>query len=127
MDPQDLRQVGTTQVTSFNVATNRSFTTGAGVKVEETIWWKVSVWGNLATACKQYLHKSSKVLVDGNMVPGKDGNPVVYVKKDGTPAANYEIRANVVKFLDSKGDVIATHTQQDSDDEWAVDDKELDF
>jgi single-strand DNA-binding protein len=83
-------------VTSFSVATS-------GYK-DETTWFRVSVWGKQAESCNQYLHKGSKVLVEGALKPGSDGNPRVYEKKDGTWGASFEVTASAVKFLSGKSD-----------------------
>ena len=56
-------------VTSFSVATNRNYTNSAGAQVKETIWFRVSAWGKQAETCNQYLHKGSKVLIEGRLTP----------------------------------------------------------
>jgi single-strand DNA-binding protein len=87
-------------VTSFSVATSRSYTGGNGEQVKETIWFRVSTWGKSAEACNQYLKKGAKVLVEGRLSPDKaTGNPRIYNKADGTPSASFEITASTVKFL----------------------------
>lgn len=92
-----------TAITSFSVATNRSYTGNNGEKVNEVTWFDIAVWGNQAEACNQYLKKGSKVLVEGRLVPDKDtGNPVVFQRKDGSSGAKFEINASDVRFLDSK-------------------------
>ena len=94
-----------TAVTKFNVATNRQYTDNNGEKVKQTTWFTVSVFGKQAEACNQYLHSGSKVLVEGRLNADKaTGYPRIWTKKDGTSAASYEITAQSVKFLDSKGD-----------------------
>lgn len=87
-------------VTSFSVATNRQYTTGNGEQVKETIWFRVATWGKLAEICNQYVKKGSKVLIEGRLTPDKDsGNPRVWTKQDGTPAASFEVNASTVRFL----------------------------
>jgi single-strand DNA-binding protein len=54
-------------VTSFSVATTRSWTSGEGDRREETEWFNVVAWGNLAEICKQYLRKSQPVYVEGRL------------------------------------------------------------
>ena len=44
-------------VTSFNVATNRRYTTAAGEQREETEWFRVNAWNRLAETCNQYVTK----------------------------------------------------------------------
>jgi len=87
-------------VTSFSIATSRSYTTNAGQKVDETTWFRVSVWGAQAESCNQYLKKGSPVLVVGRLRPDpQTGNPRVYTRNDGTPGASFEINAQNVRFL----------------------------
>ena len=89
-------------VTSFSVATSRSYTTNAGQKVDETTWFRISVWGSQAEACSQYLKKGRPVLVVGRLRPDpQTGGPNVYTRNDGTAGASFEVTAQSVKFLPS--------------------------
>lgn len=54
-------------VTSFSVATTRTWTSGEGERREETEWFNVVAWGNLAEICKQYLKKGQPVYVEGRL------------------------------------------------------------
>lgn len=54
-------------VTSFSVVTNRSWVTADGERRDETEWFNVVSWGNLAEICNQYLRKGSKVYVEGHL------------------------------------------------------------
>jgi len=88
-------------VTSFSVATSRTYTGGNGEQVKETIWFRVSTWGKSAEACNTYLKKGAKVLVEGRMTPDKStGGPRVY-ETNGQHKASFEVTATEVKFLDS--------------------------
>jgi single-strand DNA-binding protein len=92
-------------VTSFNVATNRQYANNTGQQVKETAWFRVSVWGKQAETCNQYLHKGSKVLVEGRMtVDQATGGPRVYARQDGTYGASFEVTAFTVRFLSPKGE-----------------------
>lgn len=91
-------------VTSFSVATSRSYTGSNGQQVKETIWFRVSAWGKLAETCSQYLKKGSKVLVEGRMNADGNGNPRTFQRSDGTTGASFEVTANTVRFLSSRGE-----------------------
>ncbi len=92
-------------VTSFSVASNRKYTSSNGEQVNETIWFRISAWGKQAEICNQYLKKGSKVLVEGRLTPDKSsGGPRIWQKQDGTSAASYEVTAQTVRFLSSRGD-----------------------
>ena len=86
-------------VTSFSIATSRRYN-----EKEETTWFRITVWGKQAETCNQYLHKGSKVLVEGRLRPDANGNPSVFQRKDGTWGASYEITAETVRFLTPKGE-----------------------
>lgn len=92
-------------VTTFPVATNRTYTGADGQKVKETAWFRVTAWGKMAEACNNYLKRGSKCLVDGRLVPDHEtGGPKVYAKKDGSSGASFEISATTVQFLDAAGE-----------------------
>ena len=92
-------------VTNFNVATNRQYTDSNGQQVKETIWFRVSTWGKQAETCNQYLKKGNKVLVEGRLVPDQaTGGPRVWTRQDGTATASFEVSANTVRFLTSRGE-----------------------
>ena len=54
-------------VTSISVATTRSWNSPDGERREETEWFNVVAWGNLAEICKQYLAKGQQVYVEGRL------------------------------------------------------------
>ena len=54
-------------VTSFNLATTRTWNSPDGERREETEWFNVVAWGNLAEICKQYLSKGQQVYVEGRL------------------------------------------------------------
>jgi single-strand DNA-binding protein len=84
-------------VCNFSLATSEKWTGKDGKKGERTEWHKVVVWAKLAELCGEYLHKGSKVFVDGRIQSRK------YQGKDGTERTAFEIVAMQVAFCDSKG------------------------
>ncbi|MEW6716706.1 MAG: single-stranded DNA-binding protein [Chloroflexota bacterium] len=54
-------------VTTFSVATSRTWTTSSGDRRTETEWFNVVTWGSLAEICKQYLNKGQQVYVEGRL------------------------------------------------------------
>ncbi len=91
-------------VTNFNVASSRQYTSSDGSQVKETIWFRISAWGKQAETCNQYLHKGSKVLVEGRLVADpKTGGPKIWTGQNG-PGASFEISATTVRFLTSRGE-----------------------
>lgn len=92
-------------VTRFSVASNRRWTSADGTPGEETIWFRVSAWRNLAETCNQYLSKGRQVLVEGRLVPDKEtGGPRVWTGNDGVARASYEVMAIDVRFLGGRAE-----------------------
>lgn len=54
-------------VTSFSLATSRSWTSAEGERHEETEWFNIVAWGNLAEICHQYLTKGKQVYIEGRL------------------------------------------------------------
>src|SRR3989338_4030317 len=54
-------------VTTFNVATNRSYTDSSGQKQEKAEFHSVVAWGKLAEICSQYLTKGRRVYIEGRL------------------------------------------------------------
>ncbi len=55
-------------VTTLSVATSESWTDkNTGQKVDKTEWHRVNLFGKLAEIAGQYLHKGSKVYVEGQL------------------------------------------------------------
>ena len=54
-------------VTSFSLASSRSWTTPSGERREETEWFNVVAWGGLAEICNDKLFKSQQVYVEGRL------------------------------------------------------------
>lgn len=93
-DPEQKYTVDGKAVTTFSVA--------ASNRKDETTWFRVSTWDKQAETCNQYLHKGSKVLVEGALKADAQGNPRTYERKDGTWGASFEVTASAVKFLSGK-------------------------
>lgn len=54
-------------VTSFAVETRRTWVTPDGERREDSEWFNVVAWGNLAEICKQYLVRGQQVYVEGRL------------------------------------------------------------
>ena len=104
-DPEMRYTPGGQAVTNFSVATNRQYTSSNGEKVKETVWFRVSAWGRQAETVNQFLKTGSQVLVEGRMTPDKTtGGPRIWQRQDGSSASSFEITADRVVFLSSRGD-----------------------
>jgi single-strand DNA-binding protein len=94
-------------VTSFSMATNRSWNTSDGERRTETEWFNVVAWGSLAEICNQYLKKGQQVYIEGRLQTRR------WEDDDGNKRSTTEIVAREMIML---GD------RRDKDDEQAQDD-----
>ena len=81
-------------VTSFRMATSRSYTTSDGERKQETEWFTVVTWNQLAEQCNQYLAKGRRAYVEGRLHSHQ------WEGQDGQVRFRNEIVANRVLFLD---------------------------
>lgn len=102
--------------TSFSVACGRNYTTGEGEKREETTWFRVTAWNKLAEICSQYLHKGSKVFIEGNL------SSRMWEGQDGQKRFSLEVNASEMQILDSR----AQGSASDSDGDPASPARDLD-
>ncbi|MFH1522406.1 MAG: single-stranded DNA-binding protein [Patescibacteria group bacterium] len=84
-------------VTSFGVATNFIWTDQQGQKQERVEYHNIVAWRRLAEICGQYLHKGSKVFIEGRLQT-RD-----WVGQDGLKRYRTEIVAENMIMLDRVG------------------------
>lgn len=102
-------------VTSFSVATDRSYPDASGQMVKETAWFRVSTWDKMAENCNTYLAKGKLVMVEGRLsVDPKTGGPRTWTDQDNLVRSNFEIVASTVKFLSPKSEADAVAAQGES-------------
>jgi single-strand DNA-binding protein len=92
-DPEMRYTANGNAVTTFNVATNESWTDQSGERKERTEWFSVVTWNRLAETCAQYLVKGRSVYVEGRLQTRSwDG-------QDGVKHYRTEVVAETVRFL----------------------------
>lgn len=85
-------------ITKFTVAVNRrTRDRESGERRDETQWFNVVAFDQLAETCNSYLHKGSKVYLEGRMTSRK------YTNKDGIEMTAWEVTLNEMQMLDPKG------------------------
>lgn len=84
-------------VTTFRIASSRTFTTKEGEKRQETEWFTVVTWDKLAENCNQFLSKGRKAYVEGRFKTRS------WEDKEGVKRYATEIIASQVIFLDRSG------------------------
>ena len=81
--------------TSFTVAVDSQ---ARGEKF--ATWFRVSTFGKLAESCAEFLHKGWLVLCVGELrADPNTGSPRVFLRRDSTAVASFEMVAHNVKFL----------------------------
>ena len=85
-----------TPVTKFSLAVNRYSKTSSGERKEETDWFNVSAWRQLAETCEKYLHKGSKVYVEGRLSQRK------YTDREGMQRTSIDVTMTEMEMLDPK-------------------------
>src|SRR5262245_34569929 len=95
-------------VTTFRVASNRSWRTAEGESHEETEWFRVVAWNKLAEICNQWLSKGSRVYVEGRMQTRQ------WQDQDGQPRYLTEVVANDIIILDTRRDNASQDAAEDS-------------
>ena len=83
-------------VTTFSVATHRSWNTSEGERRTETEWFNVVAWGNLAEICKEYLAKNRLVYIEGRLQTRH------WDDSEGIKHTSVEIVANEMIMLDER-------------------------
>jgi single-strand DNA-binding protein len=84
-----------TPFTRFTLAVNRRAKSSSGER--ETDWFNIVAWRQLAETCNTYLHKGSKVYIEGRLVQRK------YTDKNGVERSTVEVLASDLEMLTPKG------------------------
>lgn len=85
-------------VANLSIATSESWKNKqTGAREERTEWHRVILFSNLAEIAKNYLHKGSKVYIDGRLQTRK------WQDKNGQERYTTEIIANEMQMLDGRG------------------------
>lgn len=111
-------------VTTFTVATTRSWNTSNGERRSETEWFNVVAWGRLAEICNQLLRKGAQVYVEGRL------HTRHWEDENGMHHQRTEIVANEMVVLGDRnhnhqGEVL--HSQESPATEETVEEDEFPF
>lgn len=93
-------------VTTFRIATSRTFTTSEGERKQETEWFTVVTWNKLAESCNQFLAKGRRAYVEGKLRTRS------WEGQDGQKRTRVEIVADRVLFLDRSGQSVAPLSEE---------------
>jgi len=93
------------KVTNLRVAT----TSRKGGK-EETVWYKVTIWGDRFDKMLPYLKKGSGLVIVGEL-----NKPEIYTDREGKPQISLEVTAEFIRFSPfGKGDKSGDNKQQEN-------------
>jgi single-strand DNA-binding protein len=81
---------------AFSLATSESYKNKDGNKVEQTEWHNIVIWRGLADVAERYLHKGSKIYLEGKLKYRS------YDDKDGNKKYITEIVGDTFTMLDGK-------------------------
>jgi single-strand DNA-binding protein len=93
-------------VTTFSVATSRSWNTADGDKRVETEWFNVVAWSSLAEICKQHLTKGQQVYIEGRLQTRH------WDDAEGNKHTSVEIVANEMIILGERRDSSETASSE---------------
>jgi single-strand DNA-binding protein len=98
-------------VTSFTVATSRSWNTSEGERRVETEWFNVVAWGNLAEICKQHLSKGQQVYIEGRLQTRN------WDDSEGNKHTSVEIVANEMIMLSERREAEASSEAESAEED----------
>jgi single-strand DNA-binding protein len=94
-DPEMSYTTSGSAVTKFSLAVNRISKVG-GERKEETEWFNITAWNQLAETCNTYLKKGQKVFVEGRLQLRK------YTDKNGVERTSVDVIINDMEMLTPK-------------------------
>jgi single-strand DNA-binding protein len=98
-------------VTTFTVATSRTWTSSDGERHTDTEWFNIVTWGNLAEICKQYLNKGQQVYVEGRLQTRR------WEDSNGAKHTSIEIVASEMMILGDRHEASDAQTDESDLDE----------
>lgn len=96
-DPELRNTPSGQSVASFSIATNLIWTDQSGQQQKKTEFHNIIAWRKLADICSKYLHKGSKVYIEGRL------QTTDWTGQDGVKRYRTEIVAENMIMLDNKG------------------------
>lgn len=97
-DPEMRYTTQGSAVTTFRVASNRSWKSSDGTQHDDTEWFRVVAWDKLGEICNQYLTKGTRVYVEGRLQTRK------WQDQTGQDRYLTEVIAQDMIMLSSKND-----------------------
>ena len=106
-------------VAKFSLAVNRNTKTSTGERKEETEWFNIVAFRQLAETCDRFLQKGMKVYIEGRLTQRK------YTDREGNQRTSVEVIANDMEMLTPKsataGVGSSSGSRSDNDDPFLPD------
>jgi single-strand DNA-binding protein len=97
-DPEMRYTAQGSAVTTFRVASGRSWKSADGTQHDDTEWFRIVAWEKLGEICNQYLTKGTRVYIEGRLQTRK------WQDQNGQDRYTTEVIANDMIILSSKQD-----------------------
>lgn len=98
-------------VTTFNVATTRTWNSSDGERHTETEWFNIVAWGSLAEICNQHLSKNQQVYIEGRL------QNRTWEDSTGNKRSSTEIVANEMIILGERRESATPEIESDAQSE----------
>jgi single-strand DNA-binding protein len=95
-DPEMTYTPSGVAVTRFTIAVNRVSRNQSGERQEETEWFNIVAWRQLAETCTTYLKKGQKIYIEGRLQTRR------YTDRNGAERTAIEVIANDMEMLTPK-------------------------
>ncbi|NJO81944.1 MAG: single-stranded DNA-binding protein [Blastochloris sp.] len=95
-DPEMRYTAQGSAITTFRVASGRTWKDSAGTKHDDTEWFRVLAWDKLGEICNQYLNKGDRVYIEGRLQTRK------WVDRDGQDRYTTEVIAQDMIMLNNR-------------------------
>lgn len=95
-DPEMTYTQTGTAITRFSLAVNRVSRNPNGERQEETEWFNIVAWRQLAETCTTYLKKGQKVFIEGRLQTRR------YNDRNGVERTSVEVIASDMEMLTPK-------------------------
>ncbi|WP_446010887.1 single-stranded DNA-binding protein [Candidatus Electrothrix sp.] len=97
-DPEQRFTQGGVEMSTFSIATNERWKGQDGQMQEQTEWHRIVAWRQRAELCNKYLHKGSKIYLEGKLQTRK------WQDQNGNDRWTTEVVVRDVQFLTPKGE-----------------------
>ncbi|MFO7166951.1 MAG: single-stranded DNA-binding protein [Chloroflexota bacterium] len=101
-------------VTTFRVASGRTWKSADGTQHDDTEWFRIVAWEKLAEICNQYLSKGTRVYIEGRLQTRK------WQDQNGQDRYTTEVIAQDMIILSPRGERQAVPADVDSDEDLAA-------